>query len=170
MLKSRQKPSCTMLYPVGEGTATLTPRPIPCAKQEENAHILCKITSGIADDSAAENAQKVIFPEISNATLDHVSHVLCPDGHVTHAFLACDVTARCWSSGVTSSCLAPVTPLPPLFACANGVQHVAYNLVCDRLSQCDDQSDEAFCLYKECDVDKPFFCTNGQVRSLWLNW
>ncbi|KAL8566702.1 hypothetical protein ACOMHN_050351 [Nucella lapillus] len=81
-----------------------------------------------------------------------VSVMECPDGHVTHAFLACDEASHCWTSkaSVSRSCSAPLTPLPPSFTCNNGVQHVPYSLVCDYIADCGDQSDEDFCHFPAC--------------------
>ncbi|KAL8596878.1 hypothetical protein ACOMHN_060686 [Nucella lapillus] len=94
-----------------------------------------------------------------------LSTVKCPRGHFTHAFLACDVQNACWQShqgfseseiwGVPTmtSCPAPLTSLSPMFACSNGVQHVAYTLVCDYVEQCGDGSDEGFCVFPPCPPD-----------------
>ncbi|KAL8579551.1 hypothetical protein ACOMHN_025504 [Nucella lapillus] len=106
----------------------------------------------------------------SSATTFPVETVRCPLGHFTHTFSACDAESACWLSrsgfiesealGVptVSSCPAPLTSLPPMWACRRGGQRVAYSLVCDHDRQCGDGSDEDFCLYSPCSVSAPFQC------------
>ena len=101
-------------------------------------------------------------PATSSAS---VTLVACPKGHVTHTFLACDVSSTCWDSSSSGSlCAAPLTPLPPLFECANGVEAVPYALVCDFRFDCRDSSDENFCDYPPCSHKRPLPCgRSGQV-------
>jgi hypothetical protein len=79
--------------------------------------------------------------------------VTCPDGHVTHTFLA--VSVDCWAStrtrlsnNKTDSDMSSALTSFPLFACESGVQRVAYSLVCDHHDDCSDASDEDFCSYE----------------------
>ncbi|KAK7502664.1 hypothetical protein BaRGS_00006239, partial [Batillaria attramentaria] len=113
----------------------------------------------------------------SNETIP-VPSVRCPDGHVTHLFLACDIPSACWSDDSVSgtrrsttesdnfvtSCSAPVTSLPPSFACAVSGERVPYSLVCDHRADCRDNSDEGFCVFPPCTASAPLQCGNsGQV-------
>ncbi|KAL8616454.1 hypothetical protein ACOMHN_041057 [Nucella lapillus] len=70
--------------------------------------------------------------------------VACPLGHMTYHFLACDVKSACWEQR-SSSCLAPMTPLPPSFVCANGLQCVPLQFLCNERKTCLDGSDEEHC-------------------------
>ena len=102
----------------------------------------------------------------------HVKHVVCPSGHWTHAFLACDVKSACWqhddtgqSSGrgmVASLCQSPLTTM---FSCRTDVGHVPYSLVCDHNQDCLDNSDEDFCVHPPCTGSWQFECLNKQVRN-----
>ena len=100
--------------------------------------------------------------------LNNSSFSTCPDAHVTHTFLACDVESACWALDFSTSvsCPAPLTPLPPSFTCNNGVQHVPYTLVCDHRSDCSDRSDERFCSFAPCDVTSQFQCRNKEVSKI----
>ena len=105
--------------------------------------------------------------------------VTCPSGHVTHTFLACDVSAFCWAgSSITfsllpelwalptsQSCKAHValTSLPPSFPCESDVWRVPYTLVCDHRQDCVDGSDEAFCTFPPCQWQSQHQCANKQV-------
>ena len=99
--------------------------------------------------------------------LNNSSLITCPDAHVTHTFLACDVESACWALDLSTSvsCPAPLTPLPPSFTCNNGVQHVPYTLVCDHRSDCSDRSDERFCVFTPCNVTSQFQCRNKEVSK-----
>ena len=103
-----------------------------------------------------------------------VPHVVCPSGHWTHPFLACDVLSDCWGRGalrqsggsdaernMTSSYKST---LSTLFTCRNGVEHVPYSLVCDHSQDCLDDSDEDFCVYPSCSSSEQYDCINKQVR------
>ena len=101
------------------------------------------------------------------------THAVCPSGHWTHEFLACDIQSACWadddagqSSGsetrsLTSRCQSP---LSELFTCRNGLEHVPYSLVCDHSRDCLDFSDEDFCVHPPCSASWQFECNNRQVR------
>ncbi|KAK7102516.1 hypothetical protein V1264_020722 [Littorina saxatilis] len=96
--------------------------------------------------------------------VDHdQSHVICPAGHLTHNFLSCDVQSACWANDLESavSCLAPVTPLPPMFTCTNQIERVPYTLVCDHRPDCSDHSDEDVCVFQSCSAGF-FHCGNQQ--------
>ena len=128
---------------------------------------------------AVQKAQPIMLPV--NVTLfrekGHGWWVTCPTDHVTHAFLACDVSAFCWAGrNVTFSllpeswalpaswsCPAPVTFLPPSFPCRSEEQRVPYSLVCDHRPDCADGSDEGFCTFLPCQWQTEFQCTNKQV-------
>lgn len=101
-------------------------------------------------------------------TEKHAALLVCPDNSTTHFFLACDVKSACWARAYTASfsCDAPLTPLPPMMTCSNGVQHVPYTLVCDHRPDCDDSSDEDFCSFPRCDEmeAEQFDCGDKQVR------
>ena len=101
--------------------------------------------------------------------------IMCPRGHVVHTFLACDLTSACWhedsetGSHFTSGggeCLAPLNPLPPLYACMGKGQYVPYTLVCDHRSDCFDDSDEDFCVFHKGDnLHDGFTCTMDRTAQ-----
>ena len=124
------------------------------------------------------------IPELANPPTDKaadldVTSVVCPSGHSTHAFLACDVQSACWADGdflayrsgsdggwdvpTSSSCRAPLTSLPPSFRCRTLGQRVPYSVVCDFRPDCLDASDEDFCTFPPCDPHSQFQCNNKQV-------
>ncbi|XP_025078627.1 G-protein coupled receptor GRL101-like [Pomacea canaliculata] len=88
----------------------------------------------------------------------------CPMGHSTHDFLSCDATSACLvhTYGSVTACLESVTSLPPFFTCNNGFESVPYTLVCDYRRDCDDNSDEDFCVFPPCDNLKAYDCGNQQ--------
>ena len=128
------------------------------------------------------SASQPTFPSLAklNATVlgGQWRMVTCPDGHMTHAFLACDVSVSCWAGNdvifslhphtwalpTPQSCSAPlaVTSLPPSFPCPSGEWRVPYSLVCDHRPDCQDGSDETFCLFSTCH-ESHFQCLNKQV-------
>ncbi|KAK7474595.1 hypothetical protein BaRGS_00034179, partial [Batillaria attramentaria] len=85
----------------------------------------------------------------------------CPDGHVTHTMLACDLQAACWAQ-YPNGCDAPLTQLPPSFECSSGIARVPYTLVCDFRPDCSDASDETFCVVPPCHPILEFDCRNKQ--------
>ena len=113
--------------------------------------------------------------ELSNFTVSSASvpHTVCPSGHWTHVFLACDMMSECWGRGglkqnrendpegnKRSQC---GSILSALFTCTNGMQHVPYSLMCDHIQDCMDASDEDFCVYPSCSGSERFECANEQV-------
>ena len=116
------------------------------------------------------------MPQIRLRTLVYQEKTMtllrCPENSTTHTFLACDVKSSCWARAFSASfsCGAPLTPLPPMMTCSNGVQHVPYMLVCDHRVDCDDSSDEDFCSFPSCDGMRveQFDCGNKQVRFTFL--
>ena len=124
----------------------------------------------------------VLSPVRVNVTSQHRGSwnpVVCPDSHVTHTFLACDVSASCWAkSDVTFSprpeswalptsqtCRVPLTMtlLPPSFPCRSDEQRVSYSMVCDHRRDCPDGGDETFCKFQPCQPLSQFQCLNEQV-------
>ena len=114
------------------------------------------------------NILQLLEPNSSTNRFPEARFVRCPDGHMTHLYLACDVQSACFAldSRTSVSCRAPLTPLPPSFTCNNGVQHVPYTLVCDHRSDCSDRSDERFCVFTPCNVTSQFECKNKEVGKL----
>ena len=109
----------------------------------------------------------------------HWGAVVCSSGHVTHTFLACDVSAFCWAGRdvtfsllpefwalpTSQSCPTPqsMTSLPPSFPCGSEEQRVPYSLVCDHRRDCADGSDETFCTFRPCQWQSQVQCLNKQV-------
>ena len=116
-------------------------------------------------EQRSKNSRQLLESNLSTNLFPKALFVECPDGHMTHVYLACDVHSTCFAldSSTSVSCAAPLTPLPPSFMCNNGVQHVPYTLVCDHRSDCSDRSDERFCVFTPCNVTSQFQCRNQQV-------
>ncbi|KAK7484751.1 hypothetical protein BaRGS_00024036 [Batillaria attramentaria] len=136
---------------------------IPCSRSQLK-NVLCEIES-----TPTETKTDPIIRLAQQRTLTaSPSYVQCSAGHVTHTFLACDVKSACWkrSYGTSAVCLAPLTPLPPSFTCADGVERVPYTLVCDHRADCRDASDEDFCVYPPSTYSKNFQCGDGQVFQI----
>ena len=109
--------------------------------------------------------------DYEDLSFEYVTIVKCPLGHVTHSFLACDMQSACWASDRdldrSVTCLPPLaTILPPYYACADGVAHVPYTMVCDHRPDCTDHSDETFCVFSPCRADDHFDCGDRQVSIL----
>lgn len=113
-----------------------------------------------------EQIPAIVSPSASYWEALPARFVQCPARHITHIFLTCDAVSACWGQGHGSvTCDSPVTPSPPFFQCAGGVEHVPYTLVCDHRADCKDSSDEDFCQFALCTFSRPFDCGNGQVRA-----
>ena len=102
---------------------------------------------------------------------ENLTLVKCPLNHVTHSFLACDTQSACWANDLdldrSASCRPPLaSTLPPYYACADGVAHVPYTMVCDHRPDCTDHSDETFCVFSPCRADDHFECGDRQVSTL----
>ena len=131
-------------------------------------NFLCEFPAdtGIAvPEQRVKNSRQLLESNLSTNLFPKALFVECPDGHMTHVYLACDVHSACFALDFSTSvsCPAPLTPLPPSFTCNNGVQHVPYTLVCDHRSDCSDHSDERFCVFTPCNVTSQFQCRNQQV-------
>ncbi|KAK7474727.1 hypothetical protein BaRGS_00034020, partial [Batillaria attramentaria] len=111
---------------------------------------------------ASASDPEYLFPPTMNVS-DSARLVSCPAGHLTRDFLACDVDSACWKLSLDSAaeCEAPMTPLPPSFACKHGVGHVPYSSVCDFRPDCVDSSDE-LCVFPLCSAVSHFKCGNQQ--------
>ena len=126
-----------------------------------------------ANPNDASKKRGIQFSKPSHISLN-LTHVICPSGHWTHAFLACDKRADCWqrdtselSGGTDARSLSSPcrSSLSAMFTCRNGVEHVPYSLVCDHSQDCLDFSDEDFCVHPSCSGSWQFECNNGQVRK-----
>ena len=83
----------------------------------------------------------------------------CPDGHVTHDFLSCDPATDCFAETYVDTCETENGGVIALFTCEDGVQTVAFTLVCDHRQDCRDGSDEDRCVFEACEG---FLCDNTQ--------
>ena len=121
----------------------------------------------------AFSRHRLQLPKLGYSSI-HFPYVVCPLGHWTHTFLACDMRSACWQRGsfrqssgrdvrrnVPSFCRST---LSALFTCRTGVNHVPYSLVCDHSRDCPDSSDEDFCVHPSCSGSWQFECTNKQVK------
>ena len=142
------------------------------------AHYLCELpppSHGHPTEEQTTTSNHLQLSRPANQTFPSIFHATCPKGHVTHNFLACDVTSACWAENYASSsdtweaagrdsCDAPLTSLPPSYACGGGRERVPYSLVCDHRDDCPDGSDEQFCVFPQCSGSSQLQCNNQQVR------
>lgn len=129
------------------------------------AHVLCEMEAESGSQLRPEKDKpQITFLEASAWAND--SKVMCPEGHVTHNFLSCDLPSSCWQQTSSSLCEAPLGILPPTFTCDNGFDRVPYTLVCDHRTDCPDGSDEDFCQFASCYSSGKYDCGNQQVISL----
>ena len=164
---------------------------VHCDNRRNDFAFLCELPAAPTEETSTSSHQEGKKAEREQYTVhltppsDHtwpLPAITCPAGHMTLEMLACDAESACWLSRngviesevwgvpVRSSCRAPVTSLPAMMACDSGVQHVPYSLVCDHQQQCDDGSDESFCVFQECSKDKLLSCgRSSQVRIEFRN-
>ena len=123
--------------------------------------------------NGASGREGIEFSKPSNSSFP-LTHTLCPSGHWTLDFLACDMLSACWRddksrlsmesdpSQLASPCRST---LSTMFMCRNGAEQVPYTLVCDHSHDCQDFSDEDFCDHPSCSGSGQFKCNNNQVRN-----
>ena len=149
------KPVCGLL----SKTSGVEIELMECESKAVTAYV-CEFESPTNETSPAVRTVNVV--SLSHSTQWHRNgsgqsgpdSVTCPKGHTTHTFLACDMISECWpeesrsgSGSARGVCSAPLTPLPPSFACRGRGGHVPYTLVCDHRPDCFDGSDEDFCVF-----------------------
>ena len=168
LLKSMSTPLCGMIRLDGLYMEPCTPSftiTFLCEEAGNPAeiHSSDKHSSGRLEfQLSKENNFSILFP-----------YAICPSGHWTHEFLACDRRSDCYqyahirpASGsgalrkVSSQC---DTILQTQFSCKDGVGRVPYSLVCDHSQDCLDSSDEDFCVHPSCSGSWQFECVNMQV-------
>ena len=153
-----------------------------CSKDKFEACALCERDESSTETMTVQNdatrRHGVQLPVPSDPTVG-LAHTVCPSGHWTHEFLACDVLSACWQQdsfrlwsgsknkrNMTSSCLFPFTEM---FTCTSDVSRVPYSLVCDHGQDCLDNSDEDFCDYPPCTEVGQFQCSNKQASFFFLS-
>ena len=147
-----------------------------CDSQSRGGSALCERDQPSSEvttsQTKAPRRAGIQVPVPSDSTVD-LSRTVCPSGHWTHEFLACDTQSACWQQdnvrqwrgsktrrNMTSPCQFPFSEM---FTCTSGVGRVPYSLVCDHSQDCLDNSDEDFCVHPSCTGATKFECSNGQV-------
>ena len=147
-----------------------------CGQLRHYASSLCERDDSIKVTTSQNDAPRrpgIQLPVPSDSTV-HLTHTVCPFGHWTHEFLACDVQSACWQQdsvrqwsgdkdrrNMTAPCRFPFSEM---FTCTSGVGRVPYSLVCDHGQDCLDNSDEDFCVHPSCTGAWQFECLNKQVN------
>ena len=164
---SRYHPSCGQLSRVDrmEAVSCFDMKQYFCEKEEISQQ---KQTSD--RDTSGNRADQIVTVTNSSVTFKPVT---CPTGHLTHEFLACDSLSYCWqqdqpgqrsASGARSSESHCQSHFSALFTCRTEVGNVPYSLVCDHVQDCQDFSDEDFCVHPSCSGSWQFECSNKQVK------
>ncbi|KAL8570306.1 hypothetical protein ACOMHN_011327 [Nucella lapillus] len=139
-------PSCAAL-PWGWDNYSIT---FPC-DEATNADFICEYESNRSKKILNREIQ---FPVLSYSEkkygFDNVTVVLCPEGHLTHDFLSCDPSTHCQKHQYVAWCHTTHGGSMPTFACENGIRTLPFTLVCDHRPDCLDNSDEEFCVHKQC--------------------
>ena len=134
----------------------------------QNAHFLCEkdIELSLQTSESLSELKSIVLKDILDTFATNNLNrtgVLCPKGHATHSYLACDVDSACWGQlEPLEKCNAPLDPLPPSFTCRSQLDSVPYPLVCDHRPDCKDDSDEDFCVYPPCAISTSFYCNAQQ--------
>jgi hypothetical protein len=130
------------------------------------------------------NAKAGVLSELNAEYVTwNTSVVICPAGHVTRDFLACDVQSGCAEDDHAESCSGggrnaggkggvvggePALDLAsvqvPMFRCRRNGIALPYTLVCDHSQHCSDNSDEDFCVFEAC-LPNSYQCRNGQCLN-----
>ena len=150
--------------------------PSDCDRVSED--FFCKkgetLKESLSNQNGTTGMHRYALSKLRNSSA-HFTHFVCPSGHWTHKLLACDAQSACQhnddsgrSGGSDAISLATLcqTPLSALFTCRDGVEQVAYSLVCDHSQDCLDASDEDFCVHSSCSGSWQFECNNKQVSSM----
>ena len=139
-------------------------------------HHLCEFPAAQKGTGSYNAVRELTFSTLGRK--DVVSRfVSCQMGHLAHTFVVCHLPSACWAEDDVSfgsdrdfwdipsytTCLAPLSPLPPSYACASG-DRVPYTFVCDHRRDCSDSSDENFCQHPSCEQSLPLQC--GDVRQV----
>ena len=134
-------------------------------EQKLRARYLCQVRSGpepkqgdVNADTGLQSSQDAAAPTFPTPSRkaaeedDDGGMVVCPRGHATHLFLACDLKSDCYadSSRAIDACVQRVSPPIPMITCKSGGEKVPYSMVCDHRPDCWDRSDEDFCVFLPC--------------------
>ena len=157
------------------------------SKQRLSTAALCQVPLLGSHSQRGAGPEAFIQLERPRERPTSASTVLCPLGHWTLDFLASDAQSSCRSGrgddslavngdsepaghgpddagGIPGPSDVAVTSLPVSFACGSGSRVVPFSLLCDHRRDCQDNSDEDFCVFPRCSVYTQFACTSLQVR------
>ncbi|PVD27972.1 hypothetical protein C0Q70_10548 [Pomacea canaliculata] len=117
------------------------------------AHVLCEMEAESGSQLRPEKDKPhITFLEASAWAND--SKVMCPEGHVTHNFLSCDLPSSCWQQ-TSSSLLAGQGPvdISPMGQSSRDIDQrpnecISESERCDGIEQCVTGVDEAKCLQR----------------------
>ena len=150
-------------------------------KENMPAFQLCETDTTEAMDWSSSDQVLHLPPLNGSAHEIYANMVTCRSGHVTHCFLALDVSSSCWthddvinegeslwqSTSLLSSCWSSMAAFPEKFVCWGSGDPLPYTLVCDHRQDCLDNSDEEFCVFPLCTGTTPLKCaTSQQVRGM----
>ena len=162
-LKLKRYPSCGIIFDDGTWKYEMTD-----CNARVTSQFLCEFypirSSRTKEGNTANisNSDILLSPSYANKqkmTLRLPALATCPNGHVTHDFLSCDPATDCFAETYVDTCETENGGVIAPFTCEDGVQTVAFTLVCDHRQDCRDGSDEDRCVFEACEG---FLCDNTQ--------
>ena len=126
------------------------------------SHIICQFDSEVNATEITTESQNLLPVADIEAMFRAFSDVnveRCLKDHVVLDFVACDPTESCSSDRYVEYCHSSRGGVFPLFVCENGLETVSFTFVCDHHYDCQDKSDESFCIPAPC---HGFHCNSGQ--------
>ena len=159
-LELQRYPSCGMIFDDGNWKYDM----VDCSERA-TSQFLCEFYPLGSSQAEKENSASSDYSSILiNGTKHEVklrlpAAIRCPDGHMTHDFLSCDPTTDCFAGTDVDTCETENGGVIPLFTCEDGVQTIAFTLVCNHQQDCRDGSDEDRCVFEACEG---FLCDNLQ--------
>ena len=142
--------------------------------RDKCSSVLCEANAG--HDVFVSKSVESSHSPVSQFTFQQLRQmlVICPGGHVTHAFLLCDPKCRCGQHvcrffqrtntiSEVVSLAQNATDIVTMYSCSSVDTEVSYSLLCDFRQDCADNSDESFCHHPAC---TEFTCTSGQCVSM----
>ena len=145
----------------------------PCLQPDITQTFGCQFLAKWSENKTGKPLLKLPSVQLLTSTsyTSNTQLISCPDGHLTHECLSCDWQSRCMQQRHLAACPVHVHAATEdearaslravaMFPCDDQRQTLHYMLVCDFRPDCNDASDETFCVHTE--QCEGFTCDNGQ--------